>query len=118
MPRVFSIGNPRFQYAMRLVSNITNAANAVFTTTLNHGYISGLQVRIRVPRQWGMTQINGKSATITVINPTTFSVDIDTTAYDTFVAPVTFPWYIKDAPYIVPITGVEDNILGNNNSIT
>ena len=118
MPRVFAISNPQFQYAMRLITGITNSKSASITTSFDHNYVSGLQVRIKVPRFWGMTQIDNLIGTITVTGSDTFTVDIDSSAFDTFAVPASFPWYIKGAPYVIPVTGTTENIKGNNNSIT
>ena len=66
------------------VSAITNANPAVVTTTQNHGYLTGLQVRFFFPANFGMTQVNGNIYEITVLSPTTFSIDVDSTNFDTF----------------------------------
>lgn len=118
MPRCFAISNPQFQYAMRLITNITTADPCVITTSFDHGYISGLQVRISVPRQYGIEQIDEQAGFITVLTPTSFSIDIDSSAFDPYIAAPPVTWRLKSCPYVVPITGVTDNILGQNNSIS
>lgn len=65
------------------ISSITKAVVGVgtplVTTAAPNGFTTGQTVVfINVP---GMVQINGLSSTITVISPTTFSINIDTSAF-------------------------------------
>lgn len=78
---------PTFQQAYRLITAITNDVNAAVTTSFAHQYGTGLIVRLIVPRQYGMVQANNLSGTITVTSPTTFTITIDTRAFDPFVYP-------------------------------
>lgn len=82
---------PIYQPAMRIIASITNAFPAVVTTTFNHQYISGTILRLVIPTGFGMTQANQLSGTIVVTGDTTFTIDIDTTTFDTFVYPSDFP---------------------------
>ena len=66
------------------VSAITNANPAVVTTTQDHGYLSGLLVRFYFPINFGMMQVNGNIYEITVLSPTTFSIPVDSTNFDSF----------------------------------
>ncbi len=66
------------------VSAITNANPAVVTTTQNHGYLTGLEVRFFFPSNFGMMQVNGNIYEITVLSPTTFSIPTDSTNFDVF----------------------------------
>jgi len=77
---------PIFQRAMRVISTITQANPAVITTTTNHQYISGMIVRLNIPKGFGMQQVNQKQGEITVLSDTTFSIDIDTTLMDPFLS--------------------------------
>ena len=87
--------NPAFPWTpdAEVISAITQANPAVITTTEPHGYSTGFNVRIFFPfpyqRAFGMTKINGQSGLITVLSPTTFSIPIDTRAYDPFVVGTT-----------------------------
>lgn len=80
--------SPQFQPAMRLIASITQANQAVVTTTFAHNYISGEIVRLRIPSTSGMQQINNQKGTITVTGSTTFSIDIDSSSFDAYVIPV------------------------------
>lgn len=64
------------------VTGITNAANGVVTTDLNHGYSTG-QV-INIAGVVGMSGINGVALTATVLTPTTFSIGLNTTSSGTW----------------------------------
>lgn len=82
---------PTFQPAMRVISSITNAYPAAVTTTINHQYQTGIIARLNIPLGFGMTQANGMYGSIVVTGDTTFTIDIDTTHFDAFLAPVTYP---------------------------
>jgi hypothetical protein len=56
------------------ITGITNANPAVVTTGVNHGYSTGEVVRLHVPPPFGMTQLNQQALSITVLSPTTFSL--------------------------------------------
>lgn len=83
--------NPNFPWLPQanIITSITNANPAVVTTMTSNGYQSGYNVRIVLPfpytLSFGMYQINDLVGTITVLSPTSFSIDIDTTGFSTFV---------------------------------
>ncbi len=83
---------PVFQKAMRVISAITNANPAAVTTTFNHQYITGMIVRLNIPEGFGMVQANQLYGPIIVTGNTTFTIDIDTTNFDVFAAPSSFPF--------------------------
>lgn len=101
---------PTIQKAIRTITAITNDTTALITTDIPHQYVTGQIVRIVIPLDFGgvnnattqmnqysfgMVQINGKLGTILSIpTTTTFTVDIDTTNFDTFVLPppIVFPF--------------------------
>lgn len=85
---------PRF----RFISNITQAANAVVTTTVPSGYKVGQIVRVVVPQtsqagvsDYGMTEIDGLKGTVVAVTDTvgtqTVTLDIDSSAFTAFVFP-------------------------------
>jgi hypothetical protein len=79
----------RFYPRTRTITGITAANPAVITMSVAHGYIVGEKVRIVVPAEYGMTQINGLSATITAINTgtNTITTDIDASTFTAFAYP-------------------------------
>jgi hypothetical protein len=89
--------NVRYWYpSNRIIASITQANNAVVTTTVNHNYQVGQQVRFSNVNQvrpgsvaYGMTQINGLTGNIIATTATTFTVDINTTGFNAFAFPVT-----------------------------
>ena len=111
--------NPIFYPTHRFISKITQAAQAVVTLTVTHGFTVGQAVRFIVPSDYGMTQIDQLEGNIVAINTTTTSgntitVDIDTTSFTAFAFPAT-----ADVPFspamIVPVgeeaTGSVANLL-------
>lgn len=64
------------------ISNISQAATGVVTTTAAHGYVSGDVVYFS--DVLGMTEVNGVNYTITVTAPTTFSIGVATTTYTAY----------------------------------
>lgn len=93
---------PIFQKAMRIISAITNASAASVTTTFNHQYITGMIVRLNIPDGFGMVQANQLYGPIIVTSPTTFTIAIDTTKFDVFAAPSSFP-FNRQSAVVTPI---------------
>jgi hypothetical protein len=98
----FTLQYPLYQPAMRVIAAITNAFPASVTTTIDHQYLTGTIARLNVPDGFGMTQANQLVGTVTVTGATTFLIDIDTTKFDAFVLPSSFPPSYNDAQ-VVPI---------------
>lgn len=94
---IYAIAYPVYQPAMRAILTITNAFPALVTTTIDgvvpadHDYITGTIVRLDIPPGFGMTQANQLFAPITVVSPTTFTIEINTTNFDAFTTPVNWP---------------------------
>jgi hypothetical protein len=65
------------------ISSITKGATPTVTTSSNHGWSNGDKVRFA--KMAGMTELEGASATITVTGATTFTININTTNYGTYV---------------------------------
>lgn len=74
--------------AESIISTISQANPCIITTTSAHGYIDGLVVQVLFPfnayNNFGMMQINGLSGAISVLSPTSFSLPINTLAFDPF----------------------------------
>jgi hypothetical protein len=108
-PYNFTNPTPVFAPAVRDILSITNANPAIVTTTYdgvnpgNHGYLSGLIVRIDVPVNFGMQQLNQFQSTITVLSPSTFSIQADTTGMNPFVIPTYVPGFNGTPAQVVPI---------------
>ena len=103
---ILAFPNPIFQPAMRIITNITNSNPAVITTSFAHLYKTGLIVRLDIPLDFGMQQVNQKFGPIVVISPTTFEIDIDTTSFDVFTISTTYPY---DEQFAQAIAMAEEN---------
>jgi len=77
----------RFYPARRVICNVTQAAAGVVTTLVDHSLTTGQLVRINIPEECGMTELSGQLVTVTVINASTFSINVDTTGYTAFAFP-------------------------------
>lgn len=108
MPFDGSIQEPVYKPAVRTITAITKSPRALVTTSFDHGYISGTIVRIIVPNNFGMTQINNLSGTIQVTSPTQFEIDIDTQLFDDFVVPSYNPGHNGTSAQSVPIGEVNE----------
>ena len=100
--------NPIFQPAMRLIAAITNAAQALVTTTFAHQYRTGLIVRLDIPVACGMQQANTLTGNITVVSPTTFLINIDTTVFDPFSVPVGLSPHVDTCAQVVPVGEINE----------
>lgn len=89
---ILALPFPTYQPAMRVIASITKAFPAVITTTFAHQYETGMIARLNVPLGFGMVQVNQLYGPITVTNPTTFTMAINTTTFDAFATPADFPF--------------------------
>lgn len=110
MSTCYAVVNPTFQPAMRLISAITQAQNAQVTTTFAHNFQDGLIVRFTIPRADGMIQLNQQVGTVTRINDTTFTVNIDTRTYDAFAIPGMPGAHDFTCAQVVPVGEVNSSI--------
>ena len=80
--------NPIFRPQLLQVTAITQADPAIITTNIAHNYLTGTIVRLWIPLEAGMQQLADlQQWPITVLSPTTFSIPVDSTNFDPFVAP-------------------------------
>jgi len=67
------------------IANITNSNPAIVTTALQHGLLTGSQVNFF--GILGMTELNGAVAFVTVLSPTTYSLnDIDSSGFGAYIS--------------------------------
>lgn len=75
------------------ITAITKANPMVVTVAVQNSatevntYIVGMAVRLNVPYTFGMFQANGLVGTITAISGSDFTLNIDSTQFDTFTDP-------------------------------
>lgn len=96
---------------LQLISSVTIAEFAVVTTVGDHGYTTGMVVRVNVPLTYGMNIF--EQTTIIVTGATTFSTTINTLNEDPYVTPSLYPPVAFTPAQVVPMTGIEDNIAGD-----
>jgi len=105
---VYAVQSPTYQPAMRIISAITNAEQASITTSFgglptNHDYITGEIVKFFIPLGFGIQQLHDKKGTITVTGATTFTVDINTSLMDPFIAVPTNYFLVQQSAQVIPI---------------
>lgn len=76
---------PRYRY----ICAITRAASAVVTTTVDHGYTVGQELRMTVPAAFGMQEMNNLAGVVTAVTASTFTLNIDSTGFSAFAFPLT-----------------------------
>lgn len=72
-----------------LITNISRAADAVITTSVDHGYKVGQLIYLAVAPQFGMVQASGKISRIKAVTANTMTIDLDTSSYTAFAFPLT-----------------------------
>ncbi len=119
----YAVPFPMFQPAMRNILSITQAEEALITTTFdgvnpgNHQYQTGLIVRLVIPSGFGMVQANQLSGKITVVNDTQFTITIDTTLMDAFVIPTLRPGAFATPAQSVPLGEVNSMLTGARRNV-
>ena len=110
--------DPQFYPRRRFIIDVTQAAAAVITMSVTHGYTVGQEIRIRIPAAYGMVEFNNVNATVTAINTAnnTVTVDVDSTAFTAFIfpAPGAFPFTQAQVVPLGEDTGVA---IANNQDI-
>src|SRR5690606_4582312 len=94
--RIVNLDSPYYP-RRRFIVNITQAAQAVITFSQTHGFTAGQQIRLIVPAQYGMVQMDNQLATVTAVSTAnnTVTVNIDSSAFTAFAFP---------QPGVVPFT--------------
>jgi hypothetical protein len=99
--RIVNNGNSQLFYPRaRVITNVTQAVNAVVSTARAHGLTPGQEIRFNIPAVSGMTQLNpnplnlgfptgnvSNAIILTVIDDYNFTINIDTTAFTAFTYP-------------------------------
>jgi len=81
--------DPIYYPRRRFIASITQANPAVITTTVDHGFTVGQQVRLQVPADFDMVEIDGLTATVTAVTANTITTDINSAAFAAFAWPLT-----------------------------
>jgi hypothetical protein len=86
--------DPLYYPRHRYITQISQATEAVVTLSVTHQYKIGQKVRMVVPSEFGMVEMDGLQATIKDIDTTeasgnTITLDIDSSAFTAFSFPLT-----------------------------
>lgn len=114
MPLTDVIQDAIFRPGVRDIANITNAFPALVTTTSDHYYLNGSIVRLYIPPYAGMTQANRLTGAITIINSTSFLIDLNTVYFDAFIA----PGALQEPAQVVPIGEETDTLQSSFRNVT
>ena len=90
-----------YNLIVRVIASITNANPAIVTTTEDHEYVTGMDIRFQIPSSFGMRQLNNINAQITVIDDVSFSINVNTTNMQSFAYPSPLP-NAYDNPTVIP----------------
>jgi hypothetical protein len=93
-----SIIPARYEPKRYVITAITQAANAVVTTSIDHDYNIGGIVRLYIPDGFGMHQADQKAVTIISVTSDTFTTDLDTRLFEAFSVPVTATQSAQSVP--------------------
>ena len=105
----------------KTILNIGSAGRLTALLTDIHGYSIGLIVRIVIPKQLGMQQLNNMLAKIYAVTPTLIIIPVDSRNFDPFIPNIGARSSWKFIAQVIPVgdggTGFEDASLNNNNII-
>ena len=105
----------------KTILNIGSAGRLTALLTDIHGYSIGLIVRIVIPKQLGMQQLNNMLAKIYAVTPTLIIIPVDSRNFDPFIPNIGARSSWKFIAQVIPVgdggAGFEDASLNNNNII-
>lgn len=84
------------------ISAVTQAQNAVVTTTVNHGFVVGNLVSFNIPKEYGMRQLNAVTGVVLSVTSNTVTTDINTLNFDAFTVPSVPSYQVLDPAQILP----------------
>lgn len=110
--------DPMYYPQRRFVANISQAAQAVVTCTVSHGFTVGQAVRLVVPQNNAgtMVEIDGLQGNIVAVTASTITLDIDSSAFTAFTFPVPGD-YPFTPPQVIPIGEDTETALVNSANI-
>lgn len=104
---------PYWYPSLRRIINITQATQAVITTSVDSGYIAGQSIRLDIPPQFGMIQADGLLVNIVSVSGGNITVNLDTTGFTAFTFPLVAAYPFTPAQTI-PV-GEETDAFSNPN---
>ena len=96
--------------AERFITKITAASPAVITTAINHGFVAGDVISLRVPVAFGMTQANLLDVKVVSVTGTTITTDLDASSFTAFAFPVSAS-YVTSKAEVVPAGASSSNVV-------
>lgn len=109
--------DPRFYPRNRRITGISAATSAVITLSVTHGFTAGQSVRIKVPSEFGMIEMDELLGNITAISTAnnTITVDIDSSAFTAFAFPASaVAGAGVEAPQVIPVGETANDTFANN----
>ncbi len=109
--------DPRFYPRNRRITAISAATSAVVTLSVTHGFTAGQAVRIKVPSDFGMIEIDELIGNITAVSTAnnTITVDIDSSAFTAFAFPSSATAAAGvEAPQVIPVGETADGTFANS----
>jgi hypothetical protein len=86
---------------------------SLVTTAAMHNFVVGQEVQFQIPPPYGMRQLDGRTGYILQIpTPTTFTVTIDSTYFDSFINVIPTPPVVYDP---AQVAGIGDANTGFSN---
>lgn len=105
---------PTFVPSLATITAFERAENPSFVTAFANTFLVGEYVSFLIPQEYGMVQLNGKTALIIDRpNDVVVQVNIDTTNFDTF----TVPLVPTQSAQAIPAGEVATTLLGANKNI-
>lgn len=102
-----------FRPDVYFITGITQGLMTTITTNVANQYVIGQQVRFVIPNMYRMIQLDEQQAyVLTIVDPTSFKVGIDTRAYNTFDPS---PPYGPTRPQVMAIGDVNTGVSNNPN---
>lgn len=103
MPNIYLPGTIQIPSSL-VITAITRSFPMVVTCVINsvteaNTYISGMLVRFFIPSSYGMQQLSGQTARISLVSGLNFTFNVDSTQFDPFIVPAAgFPQPASMAP--------------------
>jgi len=92
------------------ISAISTGSTTTVTTSTDHSFVIGNQVQFFIPPRWGISQLNGlKGYVIALPASDEFTVDIDSTFFNSLTVPSPSPYIVVDP---AQVAGVGDSNMG------
>lgn len=108
---------PVFTPALATISQINRSTRTIVRTEFPHTFLEGESVRILIPKEYGMQQMNDLVIDVVRINPafpTFIGTDVDSTSFDEFIVPANPTQSAQVVPVgenALMLTGATRNVL-------